>query len=266
MRALKWLLCFSLIIMTCLPALGSEYENQYGIELRGGRNMYLNMSDPNDYVKTFPWTGGYGSNKYDKSVGSFGGGISVLYKSKPYFAWHVGLNVLGTDSASAIAYQPPPSTQSQRVRVLTRAVELFFTANYYLNLSPRFNLEFGAGPAFYLASMDRERPDQYDEYSSFYGAHGRAFGFVGTVGAELFLTHGLSIMAGGGFRLAHIGRFKYIEETSGVSGQQVGKIAYWRADNFNTFEADFTGAFAHAGLRIYFEPKGEWGHGELGSE
>jgi len=264
MRALKWLLCFSFIIITGLTAFGSVYEHKYGIELRGSRSLYMKMNDPNDFVKAFPWSQVPISSKYNKSEGAFGGGFSFLYKSRPYFAWHIGLNVLATDSATATVVNS--GNQTQQARVLTRAVELFFTANYYWNLTPRLNLEFGAGPTFYLASMDREKPSQYDQYTSFYGAHGRAFGFVGTIGGELFLTSGISLKVGGGFRLAHIGRFKYIEETPSSEAIQIGKIAYWDSDNFNTFEADFTGPFAEAGLRIYFQPKGEWGHGKLGKE
>ncbi len=268
MRAFKWLLCLSFIVATGLTALASELEHQYGIEFRGSRSLYMNMKDPNDYVKTFPWSQGFQSSEYNESSGAFGGGLSILYKSRPYFAWHVGLNVIGTDSATASA---SAGTQVQQARVFTRAVELFFTANYYWNLSPRFNLEFGAGPAFYLASMDREKPATSSSVTSFYGAHGRAFGFVGTLGAEFFLSKGISLKAGGGFRLAHVARFKYIEETTTTSGTtQIGKIAYWNnpdgTTSFNTFEADYTGAFVEAGLRIYFEPKGDWGHGELRGE
>lgn len=269
MRALMWLLCFVVIITTSLTALAeSKFEHQYGVELRGSRSLYLNMKDPNDYVKAFPWSPGFAGTEVDKSTGAFGGGVSVLYKSKPYFAWHVGLNVLATDSATAKAVS---GNQVQEARVLTQAVELFFTANYYWNITPRLNLEFGAGPSFYLASMDREKPSNVNSVTQFYGAHGRAFGFVGTAGLELFLTKGMSLKAGGGFRAAHVGRFKYFEESLTPEGTtQIGRIAYWDgpsgSTSFNTFEADFSGPFAEVGLRFYFEPKGDWGHGELRGE
>jgi hypothetical protein len=268
MRAIKWLLCFAVIITTGLTAFATEIEHKYGIEFRGARSMYLNMKDPNDYVKGFAWSPGYASNGYDKSVGSFGGGISVLYKSRPWFAWHIGMNVLGKDSASASASS---GNLTQNARVFTSAVELFFTANYYWNITPRFNLEFGAGPAFYLASMDREKPAAINSVTQFFGAHGRSFGAVGTANLELFLSKGISLKAGGGFRFAHIARFKYYEENPTLQGStQIGKIAYWDSptglSSYNTFEADFTGLFAEVGFRIYFEPKGDWGHGELRGE
>jgi len=267
MRAPMWLLCLGLMMLTGLTALASDFEHQYGVELRGSRSMYMNMKDPNDYVKGFPWSQGLLSNEYTKSSGSFGGGISVLYKSRPYFAWHVGLNVLGTDSATAKAES---GNQTLKARALTSAVELFFTANYYWNITPRLNLEFGAGPAFYLASMDRENPNiNYNNVSTpFYGAHGRAFGFVGTLGCEFFLSKAVALKLGGGFRAAHVSRFKYIEEIVQTDGStQVGRIAYWNNSDgslsFNTFEADFSGPFIEGGFRFYFEPKGEWGHGDL---
>lgn len=270
MRTLKWLLCGSFIITTSLTALASDIEHKYGIELRGARSMYLNMKDPNDFVKGFTWSPGYQSSGYKKSLGSFGGGFSMLYKSRPWFAWHIGLNVLATDSATAQAYS---GAQSQYTRVLTSATELFFTANYYWNISRAFNLEFGAGPSFYLASMDRERSSGTNDNNGtqFFGAHGRSFGALGTIGAELFLTKGFSLKAGGGFRLASVNRFKYYEDSPSLTGTtQVGQIAYWGSSNgqasYNTFKADFSGLFAEVGLRFYFEPKGDWGHGSLRGE
>jgi len=87
---------------------------------------------------------------YDESTGAIAGGVSLLYKSKNYFGWHIGLNVLGTDEATATALDA--NNQVQAVRTYMNAVEIFLTGNYYWHLSPRFNLHIGAGPTFYFAS------------------------------------------------------------------------------------------------------------------
>ncbi len=258
MRALKWVVCLSFILATCALARDSQIEHQRGVELRGGYGLYLKMGDPNNFAQDFTGTSGYSQKEYTESQGTFLGGISFLYKTQPYFSWHVGLNVLGTDSATALAQNA--AGQQQQARIFMNTVELSLTANYYWNLTPRFNLEFGAGPAFYLSSLDREVSSEAQSVygESFYGAHGRSFGFTGNLGAELFLNDALSLKLGGGFRWAPVTRFKYFRELVGPEGSyNQGQIAYW-ANSFDTFEADFSGAFVDLGLRIYFDPAAPW--------
>ncbi len=259
MRASQWLACFVVLSVTVLTAQsGPKIDHQRGIEIRGGYGMYLNMTDPNTFVKGFTGPSGYSQKEYTESEGSFMGGITLLYKTQPYFAWHIGLNVLGTDSATATAVNAANETQT--ARVFTNAVEIFLTANYYWHITPRFNLELGAGPAFYLSSLDREVSTQsqavYGE--SFYGANGRSFGFTGELGAEFFLSSAVSLKLGGGFRWAPVTRYKFFREVVGQTGNyKVGEIAYWQ-NTFDTFEADFSGAYLNAGLRVYFDPAAPW--------
>ena len=265
MRTLKWSVCLSLILVmsSCPIARGGEIQHQYGIELRGGYGLYLNNTDPNTFAKDFEGnsTAGYSQKEYAESVGGITGGISLLYKTRDYFAWHIGLNVLGSDSATATASMA--NSPDQTGRVFMNTVEIFLTANYYWHLSPRFNLQFGAGPAFYLASLDREVSSAAEPIygESFYGAHGRSFGFTGAVGAELFLSNALSVKLGGGFRWAPVDRFKYFVEVIDPEDPNItfekGEIAYWEG-TFDTFEVDFSGLFAEIGFRIYFEPAAKW--------
>ncbi len=263
MRALKWIVCIGLCFAFGAGTVvqGGDIAHQYGIEFRGGYGLYMNNSDPDSYAENFEGlsASGYSQSEYNESTGAISGGISLLYKSKEYFAWHIGLNVLSTDSATAIAVNP--GSDDQVGRVFFNTVELFFTANYYWNLSPRFNVQIGAGPAFYLASLDREALGGSDiRYGeSFYGAHGRSFGFLGTLGAELYLSDAISFKFGGGFRYALIDRFKYFIETQGLDGSvlKTGNMVYW-AGTSDTFEVDFTGAFVEVGFRVYFEPEAAW--------
>ncbi|MCX6641030.1 MAG: outer membrane beta-barrel protein [bacterium] len=260
MRKIQGLAALALI---CLLSIGStawagDFPHQYGIELRGGYGIYLDNTDPNNFAKDFFGTSGYTQKEYNKSQGALGGGISVLYKTEEYFAFHVGLNVLSSDSATAIAVNN--ANQAQYGRIFTSAVELFVTANYYWNISDRLNLQFGAGPAFYLASLDRESTAGADALygDSFYGAHGRSFGVLGTVGAELFLSDAIALRLGGGFRYAAVSRFKFFREIQDANGtHKEGEIAYW-PESYNTFETNYSGPFAEVGLRIYFEPANAW--------
>jgi len=259
MHTLKWSAFSALIIVLCAyhSAQGGEIKHQRGIELRGGYGLYLDMSDPNNFAEDFTGTSGYLQSEFSESLGSFSGGFSLLYKTRPYFGWHIGLNILSTDSATATAVQ---GSQVQTARVFMNAVEIFVTANYYWNLSPRINIHLGAGPAFYLSTLDREVTTETQSVygESFYGAHGRTFGFTGGLGCEFFLSSAVSLKVGGGFRLAPISRFKYFRELVGPEGKyDQGEIAYWQG-TFDTFEADFSGAFVDIGLRIYFEPAAPW--------
>lgn len=267
MRALKWSVCLSLILAfyASSVAWAGDIEHQYGIELRGGYGLYIDNTDPNTFAKDFEGntTGGYSQEEYTESLGAFTGGLSLLYKSRDYFGWHIGLNVLGTDSATATAVKANSPDQSGRVFI--SAVEIFLTANYYWHLSPRLNLQIGAGPAFYLASLDREATAGSEAIygSSFYGAHGRSFGFTGSMGAEFFLSNALSVRFGGGFRWAPIDRFKYFQEETDEDGtHKEGMIAYWAnpdgTPSYDTFEANFSGIFAEIGFRIYFESAAKW--------
>ena len=79
--------------------------------------------------------------------------------------------------------------------------EIFVTANYYWHLAPAFNIQIGGGPAFYLANLDLEATQEAAAIygAGIYGAHGRTFGFTGSLGAELFLSGALSLRIGGGF-------------------------------------------------------------------
>jgi len=259
MRALRGLALLLVIVTAGTTLWAKDIDHQRGIEVRGGFGMYLDMGDPNTFVKDFyriPTN--YSQTEYTESQGAFGGGFSLLYKSKPYFAWHFGVNFLSTDSATAQAQNA--SNQVEATRVFVKTVELFVTANYYWHLTPRFNLELGAGPTFYLASMDREisSNSQQDYGDSFYGAHGRSFGFKGDLGLEFFLSKAVSFKLGGGYRVAPVTRFKYIRETVEGSGTiSSGEIAYWN-NSFDTFEADFSGGFVDLGLRVYFDPATPW--------
>ncbi len=266
MRALKWVVCFSFILTIAANsfAQAEDIEHKYGIELRGGYGSYLDNSDPNTTAQDFDDVlSGMGASitgrGYDESTGAITGGVSLLYKSKDYFGWHIGLNVLGTDEATATALDA--NNQEQAVRTYMNAVEIFLTGNYYWHLSPRFNLQIGAGPTFYFASLDLEyegssAQSYYGE--GIYGAHGRSFGFMGSLGGEFFLSNAVSLKLGGGFRLAQINRFKYYREVTGPSGTyEEGQIVYWPG-TFDTFEVNFSGAFAEIGLRVYFEPAAKW--------
>jgi hypothetical protein len=260
MYSLRRLTAVAIICILCAgaSARAGDIVHQYGIELRGAYGLYLDNADPNTFVENFTGTSGYHQSEYNKSLGALGGGISLLYKTEDYFAWHIGLNMLSSDSASAIAVKAGSTDQYGRIK--TSAVELFFTANYYWMIGSRFNLEFGAGPSFYLASLDREVSTGADALygESFYGAHGRSFGLLGTVGAELFLSNAIALNAKGGFRLAAINRFKFFREVTSTSGNyKEGEIAYW-ANSFDTFETNYTGPFAELGLRIYFDPASGW--------
>ncbi|MFH1862023.1 MAG: hypothetical protein ABH878_04345 [bacterium] len=261
MSSVNRLLCWSLIIsgFISLNALGKDkIPHQRGIELRGGYSMYLDMTDPNQFNKDFTGTTGYSQKEYSESAGTLGGGISLLYKTADYFCWHIGLNVLATDSATATAVNALNETQVSKIYV--NATEIFLTVNYYLNVTPRFNLQIGAGPAFYLASMDKSIPSVAESVygTAFYDAHGRSFGFLGTAGLEFFLSNAISLKFGGGFRWAPISRFKYFVEYSSPTGNyKEGEIAYWH-NSWDTFEADFSGGFAEIGLRVYFEPATQW--------
>lgn len=269
MRFSTGLICLSIVVSFCAfqTARSGDIDHQRGIELRGGYGMYLNNSDPNTFVKDLTVLPGYSQTEYTESKGAFSGGMSLLYKTRSYFTWHIGFNVIANDSATASGVNS--SNQAQSARIFMNTVELFFTANYYWNLSPRFNLEFGAGPAFYLSSLDFEYNGTYQGYSgesiSFYGAHGRSFGFTGSLGAEFFLSEVLSLKVGGGFRWAPVSRFKYFREVSTPEGKEtIGEIAYWPG-TFNTFETDFSGAFLDVSLRVYFDPAAPWnkyGHKE----
>jgi hypothetical protein len=258
MRALKGLTLLFLIGALCLPAWGKDIDHQRGIEVRGGYNMYLDMADPNTFAENFTGIQDYSQTEFNKSEGAISGGLTLLYKSEPYFAWHIGFNFLSTDSATARAANA--ASQVEATRVFVKTVELFFSGNYYWNITPRFNLELGAGPSFYLSSMDREvssaSQDVYGE--SFYGAHGRAFGFKGDLGMEFFLSQAVSLKLAGGFRWAPVTRFKFFREIVIENGTvNQGEIAYW-PDSFDTFEADFSGAFVDLGLRVYFDPAAPW--------
>ncbi len=263
MRAIKWIICLSLTVIFLIGSSGfsKDLERQYGIELRGGFGLYLDNADPNSFVKNFQGTQGYSQKEYTESQGSLTGGFSLLYKSRPYFAWHVGLNVLATDSATAVATHP--TNDDQMGRIYFRTVEIFVSPTFYWNISPRFNLQAGAGPAFYLASLDRENLGGADVVygDSFYGAHGRSFGFRGELGAELFLSKAVSLRLGGGFRWAQVNRFKYYTEFNDPEQPNItlkkGVLAYWPG-TYDTFEVDFSGVFAEVGLRIYFEPAAKW--------
>jgi len=258
MRSLTWLTCLGLLSITFVAAQARDIDHQRGIEVRGGYGLYMDMADPNTFAENFTGASGYSQSEYNKSNGALSGGLSLLYKSEPYFGWHIGLNFLSTDSATAKAQNT--SGQTESARVLVNTVELFLTANYYWNITPRFNLELGAGPSFYLSSMDREvtASSQSAYGESFYGAHGRSFGFKGDLGLEFFLSKVVSFKLGGGFRWAPVTRFKYFRELVGPAGKyNQGEIAYW-PNGFNTFEADFSGAFLDAGLRIYFDPAAPW--------
>jgi len=259
MRLHLWFTTLSIALIICVASIATagDVPHKYGIEFRGGYNLYMDNADPNNYVSGFTGTTGYTQTEYTESEGALSGGISLLYKTHDFFSWHIGMNVIGTDSATAIAGQS--GSANQMARVYMRTVEIFFTANYYWNLSPRFNLQFGAGPSFYLASLDREALGGSEVVygDSFYSAHGRTFGFLGTLGAEFFLSDAISLRLGGGYRFALVDRFKYTQELSSTETAyatiQKGQIAYW-PDSFDTFEVDFSGAFAEFGLRIYFEP------------
>ena len=263
MRALRGLTFLLLIFALGTTLWAKDFDHRRGLEVRGGYGMYLDMADPNTFVKNFTGPSNYSQTEYSESQGALGGGFSLLYKSKPYLAWHIGINFLGTDSATAEAENA--GNQVEATRVLVKTVELFCTANYYWNITPRFNLELGAGPTFYLASLDREisvnSQDSYGE--SFYGAHGRSFGFKGDLGLEFFLSSAVALKLGGGFRWAPVTRFKYYREVVTSDGtRNEGQIAYWN-DTFDTFEADFSGAFLDLGLRVYFDPAAPWNeHGE----
>lgn len=266
MGALKWMVALSFVLSFSAGVLaqGEDIEHQYGIELRGGYGLYLNNSDPNSFAENFSsylGTSGYSVKEYSESVGAFAGGISLLYKSKDYFGWHIGLNVFGSDSATATAVNA--ANQERAGRVFMNATEIFVTGNYYLNITPRFNIHFGGGPAFYFANLDLELTDISGAISSdsFYGAHGRSFGFTGGAGAELFLTKALALKVGGGFRWAPVNRFKYFIEVTDPENPNYdfrkGEIAYWPG-TWNTFEVDFSGVFAEVALRIYFDPVAQW--------
>lgn len=260
MGALKWVVCISLVLMISVGSIleAKDIDRKYGIELRGGYGLYLDNTDPNSFVKGFADVPGYTMKEYTESTGALSGGISLLYKTEDYFAWHIGLNVFGSDSATAKALNA--NNQVQTGRVYMNVVELFLTANYYWRVTPRFDLQFGAGPAFYLASLDKEvsQGAVTAHGDSFYGAHGRSFGFIGALGGEFFLSDVLAIKLGGGYRFASISRFKYYREITGPSGiYKQGEIAYW-PDTFDTFQVDFSGLFAEIGLRIYFEPAAKW--------
>jgi hypothetical protein len=265
MRALICLTALALVLSLCASytVQAGDIDHQYGVELRGGYSMYLDNADPNAFVKGFSGTQGYTQTEYTESVGAITGGISLLYKSEDYFGWHIGLNVLGTDSATAIASQA--GYPDQVGRVFTNTTELFVTANYYWHLLPAFNIQIGGGPAFYLANLDLETsPEAAASYGGgIYGAHGRTFGFTGNLGAELFLSGALSLRFGGGFRWAPVTRFKYFREVWDENGvHKEGETVYWTnpdgTSTYDTFEVDFSGAFAEIGLRIYFEPAAKW--------
>ncbi|RJP74072.1 MAG: hypothetical protein C4524_13645 [Candidatus Zixiibacteriota bacterium] len=258
--------CIGIIIMLLAggAAQSEDFPHKRGVELRGSYSLYMNDSDPNAFVQSFAGTAAQSS--FTETSGALGGGISFLMKSAPYFSWHVGLNVMGQDSATAEGLGM--NGQDVSARVFINTVELFLTANYYWLIAPRFNLQFGAGPAFYMSSLDREVTGTYLGQSgssmSFFGAHGRSFGFLGDVGAEFFLTPAISLRAGGGYRFAPVSRFKYFREISTTEGRSnEGLIAYWPSADpnnptYNTFEADFSGPFAMVGLRVYFEPAADW--------
>jgi hypothetical protein len=268
MRALISLVCITLILIICTTtlALAGDIPHQYGIELRGGYGLYLNNIDPDTYVEKFQGltANGYSQKEFTESSGALSGGISLLYKSEEYLGWHIGLNVIGTDSATALATSAQYPNQDQQGRVYYNATELFMMVHYYWNLSPRFNFQFGAGPAFYFASLDLEALGAEQQYGeSFYGAHGRNFGFRGSIGAEFFLSNVIALNASGGLRWAPIDRFKYfIEVQSGLEGEanidyKKAQIAYW-PNSYDTFEIDLTGVFLEVGLRFYFDPLAKW--------
>lgn len=261
MRALIWLTALAFVLSICAnnAVQAGDIEHKYGVELRGGYGLYLDNADPNDFAKGFTGTSGYSQTDYSESVGAFTGGFSLLYKSQDYFGWHIGMNVLGTDSATATAAQL--GDPDQVARVFMNATEIFVTANYYWHITSGFNIQIGAGPAFYLANLDIEASQSaVASYGAgVYGAHGSTFGFTGGLGAELFLSHAFSLKLAGGFRWAPVSRFKYFHDEGDV---KKGEIVYWvnpdGTSTNNTFEVDFSGAFAEIGIRIYFEPAAQW--------
>ncbi len=243
----KFTLALALIATMLLTGLviAGDIHHQYGIELRGGLSMYMNMDDPTNWAKQ------YSSNLDEEMEYAPDFGISLLYKHRNDFVWNIGFNHLFTAKNSF-------SVGGGDYEETVGASEFFIVPSYIFKPNNTINLSIGIGPTLMLASLDRTGPAGLGGLAEFYGAYGRNMGFLALANLEIGINSKVSLKLGGGYRGCFVDDIDFIED---VDGTEFRRQVVWTVGNVATsrpYELDFSGAFGEVGLRWYIQPKKGW--------
>jgi hypothetical protein len=213
---------------------------KYGIQLSGGFSTY-DMKDVNAYTETNPTP--LQVIDFIEASSGISYNFALLYRSHDKFNWTIGFSKLGQDKAEHLFVGSPERFNE----ALISGSEVYFAANYMLIAGNGLNVYIGGGPAIYSANLDFVST----ELSSISDAKGRSLGIRFNAGAELFLSDKMGLFVNGGYRIANVKELTYTTSTN--SNDQT-----LFSDSSHKTEADFTGMFVEAGIRLYFEPATEW--------
>jgi len=263
MRITVGMLAATLALLIALPGPGLADDNhprKYGVEFQIGGG-YSMMQDVNDFI---PHTRMTGITPTDEINIGAQFGVGILYRHLDDFGWQFGYNRFAFLTNYRIGTYFT-SDESWAEQSLTGG-ELYAMPTWYKGFSFG-EMFFGVGPAIYFANMDRSidlviDPGSHLTDGGFSDAKGKALGLTGVLGLELDLSEmmGLALEVGG--RNAVVGTLKYTDQ-AGVE-QIVYLDPYLAGVNpsasYPKLTVDYSGFFAKATLRAYFQPSGTWRH------
>jgi len=215
-------------------------DHKYGILVTGGGSTYL-MDDINDFRLPSNDHRVRG-NSEDAQMG-ISYGLALLYRSHEKFRWTIGYTKLGDDRA----YSSWAGAQGTAVEYEQKVSgsEVYLMGSYLWYVTDWLHFHLGAGPSIVTGHLDRSYTASTD--NNFDNAKGRAFGLRALFGLEVMFAKNLALHLAGGARFANVPELNYEDRY----GNTVS--AKWDPNPMK-MAADFTGAFAEAGLRFYFEP------------
>jgi hypothetical protein len=232
-------LALVIVAMGSNTAFASDSPQKYGVEIRGGFDMY-DMGDVKPGIESYQSTlkAAHIPNSLTEKDNGPAAGISFLFRPSRHTMWEVGYNAL-MDVENKL--DAPDSASAQ---ILMHANEFYLKGHLIATITDRIQASFGGGISYYNAELqiqnNHTRVFNYD-------ADGRAFGLVGSVGLEFLLTNRLGLNLQGGGRVANATHFSYRDQTD--SRTELSAVGGGRP-----MEVNLSGAFVTLGLRFYFDP------------
>ena len=220
-------------------ALAYDSPRKYGVEFRGGFNIY-DMGDVPSSTLALQQNLNRASVKNSIAQDSSGlsGGLSFLYRPTAHTMWEAGYNAI-LDVENTV--DTTPDTASGQI--LMHANEFFVKGNVIATITRNLEANFGAGVSYY--NVELQIQDNLSRRYN-YDAVGRSWGLIGTVGLEYFLTQRAALSLQGGGRITNAGNFSYESSSGSRTGVPV-------INGSRSMEVNLAGVFASLGLRIYFD-------------
>lgn len=217
---------------------------EFGLLIQGGGNMLLG-NVINDHIEY--WNDTWTDAVYINSAsGEFkpikwGGNIQgeVQMKLTPHIFIGLGAGYLAAQGNGSIRTESSLADYEDVINTGYRVVPILLNLYFRLPLSGKIGLWINAGGGYYLGKVTYEYSydnlDGSSHYEDEWSSTSNTFGFQGGLNAEWKLSPFLSLVAGGGIRIASLknlsGTYSYLSESSAsTSSNSFTDVFLWSVE------------------------------------